>query len=132
MRYDRTHIYVNICAVQPVSLYCPLFDPFSPVRYDRTHIGAVRPVFLYLLTLCPFLYGSQSRTSFIINFETNFGNSRSYYKITFVINKALKIRLTSFKHNAVSMTDAGEFPRGAAHTLYAWRYRRLGPGNQLQ
>jgi hypothetical protein len=34
--------------------------------------------------------------------------------------------------HAVSMTDAGEFPRGAAHTLYAWRYRRLGPGNQLQ
>ena len=102
VRYDRTHIYVNICAVRPVFLYCPIFDPFSHVRYDRTHISAVRPVFLYLLTLCPFLCGSQSRTGFVINFETNFGYSRSYYKITFVINKALKIRLTSFEHSNIT------------------------------
>jgi len=51
------------------------------------------------------LYGSHSSgpsSVFMLNRETNFDRSRSYYEITFVINKASKIRLTSFEHSNIT------------------------------
>ena len=55
------------------------------------------------------------------NIQVQSHRGNEHYSLDPYVQVRCKCVQRARMHRAVSMADAGEFPSGAAHTLYAWR-----------